>query len=303
MGMIFNIQRFSLHDGPGIRTTVFLKGCPLNCVWCHNPESKEAKPQLSFTVQRCVSCGRCINACPNGVHTIENGRRVVQWELCKSSGECASVCPTDALEMIGKEVDADEIVKEVAKDIPFYDISGGGITISGGEPMMQPEFTLEILRKAKKKGINTTLDTCGNFDWAKFKTVLPFLDLVLFDLKQMDSRVHKEVTGKDNTVILDNLSKTVCEAIPTIIRVPIIPGYTDTEKNLHEMGKFLNRFSHCPDVELLPYNMLAGSKHSRFGLEYKLRTISELDPQNLQNLVEILSSCGTRATSLNYVDW
>ena len=303
MGVIFNIQRFSLHDGPGIRTTVFLKGCPLDCVWCHNPESKGTRPQLSFTAQRCVSCGGCVGACPNGVHVVGQGGRLVQWEVCKSCGDCASACPTEALEVVGRDVSADEILKQVAKDIPFYNISGGGITVSGGEPMMQPGFTLEILERAKERDIHTALETCGYFEWESFRAVLPLLDLVLFDLKEMSSRIHGQVTGKNNTLILGNLGRTVCERVPILIRVPVIPGHTDSEENFHEMGRFLSGFHHCPDVELLPYNVLAGSKHSRFGYRYELREIPELHPATLQDLVEILASYGIAAEARNYVNW
>lgn len=296
-GTVFNIQRFSLHDGPGIRTTVFLKGCPLDCLWCHNPESKKSSPQLSFTSSHCISCGNCCKACPNGVHIFENKKRIVRWELCKAYGSCASECPSGALEIIGIKKDSDEIIEEVEKDIPFYGSSGGGMTISGGEPLMQPEFTLELLKKAKKKGINTTLDTCGFFDWERFMAMLPFLDLVLFDLKQMEPKLHKKLTGKDNKIILENLGRLVGQDARVIIRVPVIPGSTDDDKNLHQMGAFLNSFKFVPEVELLPYNMLAGSKHSRFGIENKLKDVYVSDKKKLNRLAEILSSFGIKAAA------
>ena len=307
VGTIFNIQRFSLHDGPGIRTTVFLKGCPLNCLWCHNPESKSIRPQLAWARNRCVGCGRCDAVCENEVHghdeavcensvhehdkeVCENGvhrhdemiceneghghaaRKTVAFEKCITCGKCVEVCPTMALEIMGRRVSAEEVMDEVLRDIPFYTSSGGGMTLSGGEPAMQPEFAAELLCRAKSAGIHTAIETAGHIDWSVYERFLPYLDLVLFDSKQMNAELHQKYTGQSNKKIHENL-RNFCGAdknVEVIVRTPVIPGYNDDRENFAALAEFLKSMERVPKVELLPYNTLAGSKHPRLGMVYEL---------------------------------
>ena len=204
-GLISDVQRFSLHDGPGIRTTVFLKGCPLNCKWCHNPETQISKPQLSFSVDKCMNCFKCVEACPTGTHYIENEQHKVNFSSCKLSGECVSVCPNDALKIIGKENSVNETLELVLRDKEYYKNSGGGLTISGGEPMNQFSFTRDLLQLAKLNGIHTTLETCGFAPKNRYLDILHLVDLFLYDYKETDPVKHKELTGVESKVIIDNL--------------------------------------------------------------------------------------------------
>ncbi len=269
-GVVFNIQRFSLHDGPGIRTTVFLKGCPLDCAWCHNPESKVVRPQLAWTESRCIGCGGCEAVCEHGGHSHTDEKKSVCFDSCIGCGACVEVCPTAALEIMGKRMTAEEIVREVERDIPFYQSSGGGMTLSGGEPAMHPEFAAEVLHLAKEKGIHTAIETAGHIDWGVFETFLPYLDTVLIDSKQMDDERHTTYTGKSNRIIHDNIRR-FCQAdktVEVVVRTPVIPGYNDDRENFEALAEFLLTLERVPRVEVLPYNPLAGSKHPRLGMEY-----------------------------------
>ena len=270
-GTIFNIQRFSLHDGPGIRTTVFFKGCNLNCAWCHNPESKKAIPQLAFAANKCIGCLKCEEVCKYNVHGHGAGSKTVELKNCIACGKCAAVCPAGALEIMGKTVTAQDAVAEAAKDIPFYS-GGGGITVSGGEPALQPEFAREILRLSKEKGMHTAMETAGHIHWNIYESFLPYLDMVLFDIKQMDSAKHKEYTGKEPGRIHENL-KNFCKAqnnIEVVVRIPVIPGYNNETENYTAIIQFLKTLERSPRVEILPYNPLAGAKHPRIGENYGL---------------------------------
>jgi len=300
-GIIFNVQRFSLHDGPGIRTTVFLKGCPLDCLWCHNPESKKIQPQLAWTENRCIGCGRCEEVCEHSVHIHEQNEqgqfiKKVLFEKCVSCGKCTEVCPNTALEIMGKQVTPETVLDEVARDIPFYKNSGGGMTLSGGEAAMQPEFALELLRGAKERGIHTAIETAGFINWDVFERFLPYLDMVLYDSKQMDPQKHKEYIGQSNELIHENLRR-FCQAdktVEVVVRTPVIPGYNDDAENFKKLADFLLTMERIPRVEVLPYNPLAGSKHPRLGIEY-IPQVDEKNGTKPEILCQILTDKGIRA--------
>ncbi len=263
LGIIFNIQRFSVHDGPGIRTTVFLKGCNLDCRWCHNPESISGSPQLQYFAEKCVGCGLCGQYCPRGITPAQ--RIGGAPDGCVLCGRCAAVCMEDALKIAGVEKSADEIIGIVKKDLDYYNNSGGGVTVSGGEPLLQPEFTAEIFEKAKEAGINTALDIAGNVAYGRFKTVLPYTDIVLFDLKMFDSALHREYTGADNTRILANLSKLFDEDVDIYIRIPLMKGVNDTDENISRTADFVNGAANVRQVDLLPYHALGSGKSQSIG--------------------------------------
>ncbi len=284
-GIIFDILRFSIHDGPGIRTTIFLKGCPLKCEWCHNPESQSFKPQLSFNAEKCLNCFECVNACPNHVHKIKDGIHFVDWNLCKSQGECVKVCSSNALKIIGEKKSIIEIIEEVKKDIQYYKKSGGGVTISGGEPLAQFKFTKELLIALKHEGIHTCIDTCGFAKEEYYKAILPYTDLFLFDYKLTDSSKHKKYTNVDNDLILSNLNFLYKNNAEIILRCPIIPGINDNEKHFNGIKELIKKYPNLKAVELMPYHNLGKDKAARIGMEYKLLNLKSIDDFEMQKRV------------------
>lgn len=275
-GMIFSIHRFALHDGPGIRTTVFLKSCPLNCAWCHNPESISGKPEIAFFEERCTLCGSCVAVCPWEAHKIEGGLHSFNHALCDACGKCVEVCPSGALQKTGFVISAENLVREVIKDRAYFDESGGGLTLSGGEPMAQPDFTLEVLRLARANGIRTCLDTCGLAPTATFEKTLPFVDLYLFDYKHSDPLLHKKYTGSDNTLILKNLDFLLGSGARVHLRCPIIPGVNDNEAHIHSVIALEKQYPQLEKVTLLPYHNTARSKNHRYG--YNGRLVENVAP-------------------------
>lgn len=259
MGMIFAIERFSLNDGPGIRTTIFLKGCPLNCRWCHNPESKSPRPQLALFRDQCLLCGACAALCDN--HSIQAGEHRVRFDSCRACGRCAEVCPADALKIYGYEATAQEVVAEALRDAVYYRTSGGGITLSGGEPMFQPEFALEILKEAKRHGLHTAMETSGFAPWERFEAILPFTDLFLYDYKA-EKRLHRELTGVESDRIVENLERLLNGGARVILRCPIVPGVNE---NPAALDAFAKRFPRLAGVELLPYHNMGESKRRAIG--------------------------------------
>ncbi len=264
-GFVFNIQHYSIHDGPGIRTTVFTKGCPLSCVWCQNPESQLKTPQLFFTGEKCTGCGACVAVCPEKAIEISNGKSKTNRLLCKGRGKCAAVCPNEARNLMGKEMSAAEVFQDVNADAVFYRRSGGGVTISGGEPLYQPDFTLAILKLCKEAGLATALDTCGYAKWDIFKRVLEQVDVVLYDFKHMDPGAHKKFTGASNELILENAAKIVSEFpdIAFLARLPVIPGYNDDKENIIRTANFIKELGKSIKVHLLPYHRLGETKYER----------------------------------------
>ena len=267
MGKIFNIQRYSIHDGPGIRTTVFLKGCMLKCKWCHNPESHSAHSQALCRTAKCVSCGGCVAVCPNSCHAVDDGGHKYDFSSCTLCGECARVCPSGAMEIVGREESAENIVKTVMRDEMFYKTSGGGVTISGGEPFSQPEFLFEILASCKEKGLHTAIETCGMTTGDNIRRAAELCDLFLYDFKLGDDELHRLYTGASNKQIIENL-ELLCELKKTVIlRCPIVPTVNDNTAHFTAIAQIANRLSNIQMVEIEPYHSLGEVKLEGLGRE------------------------------------
>jgi pyruvate formate lyase activating enzyme len=270
-GLIFDIKKLAVHDGPGIRTTVFFKGCPLHCWWCHNPEAIHPDPDLVRFEVKCIGCGECFAVCPQHVHeALPDGTRAYHQEKCLLCGKCVDVCYAEALVMEGRKVSVAELMAELRKDIPFYENSGGGITLSGGEPLFQHTFVLSLLKQCKAEGLHTVLDTSGHAPWAVLSEILPYVDLVLYDIKHIDDTKHKAHTGASNRLALENLKKLDQYGVPVEIRMPIIPDINDAEDDILRAARFLSGIKGIKRVQLLPYHKLGESKYPRLGKDYKL---------------------------------
>ncbi len=263
-GHIFNIQRFSINDGQGIRTAVFFKGCPLRCLWCHNPESQKISPELLFSGDKCIYCKKCGSVCENGVHSFGDTHSLSR-EKCISCGKCIEICPVKCLSTAGKTVTADEVIKEVLRDKIFFDESGGGITLTGGEPFMQYDFMLEILRKAKEKKLNTAVETCGFTDRKKMLSAAEYIDVFLFDYKLTSSALHKKYTGVGNEKILENLKALNDNGSKIVLRCPVIPSVNDTEEHFKGIGETAEALENITGIEVAPYHELGLSKLMRMG--------------------------------------
>jgi len=287
-GTVFNIQRYSIHDGPGIRTTVFLKGCPLNCWWCQNPESQLSGQEMIFWEDRCISCGACSTICPSGAIQMKDGIPVTEKEKCILCGKCIEKCPALAREMIGKKLTTEEVIKEIEKDLIFYEESGGGVTFSGGEPLGQSEFLEGLLNGCKDKKIHTAVDTSGYISWGILNKIHPKVDLFLYDLKIMDSKKHKKYTGVSNEIILENLKKLSSVHHNIFVRFPVIPGINDDYQNIKKMGEFLYSLK-IAQVNLLPYHYMGIDKYRRLGRTYKLVTTQPPSEEKLSEVSAILS--------------
>lgn len=289
-GIVFNIMRFSLHDGPGTRTTVFLKGCPLSCWWCHNPESQSARPELMYAADRCVRCGECVQACKHGALTFRDGP-VRDPDLCVQCGACASECLAEARRYVGDWMSVEDVVRKVRRDIVFFDQSGGGVTFSGGEPLMQPDFLEAALKALKAEGIHTAVDTCGFAKPETLRRITPLADLVLFDLKLVDAERHRQATGVRNDVILANLSVLVKAGKPLIVRIPVIPGVNDDDANVRESMDLLARVG-VRRVDLLAYHQAGTDKYERVGSKYRLGNLKPPAAKTMKELSDRFSRAG-----------
>ena len=264
-GLIFDIERFSTADGPGIRTVVFFKGCNLLCYWCHNPESIRSQAELELDPTECIGCGGCLEICPSGAHIMTNSGHDVERSLCTGCFSCARDCPSGALKVIGKHRSLESCMKEIREDRAFYSRSGGGVTLSGGEVLMQAEFAAALLKQCKEEGIHTAMESNLCFPGDRVKKLTPWLDLCMADIKHMDSVRHKEATGQGNERVLENLRLLDKLGIPTIVRTPIIPGFNDSEENVRATAEFLKGLENLQYYELLSYNPMGNDKRKRLG--------------------------------------
>lgn len=292
-GLVFNVQRFSVHDGPGIRTTVFLKGCPLRCAWCCNPESQSALPRVVFWEDRCIECDVCLAVCDRGAISLNaNGRKWVSPERCDLCGRCLEECFSGALEHIGRLATVEEVLAEVEQDRPFYEGSGGGVTLSGGEPLAQPAFARRLLRAFRERRIHTAVETCGYAPWDVWEALLPYVDLVLYDIKHMDPVRHEQLTGISNALIIDNLRRLSQTAVKVVVRWPVVPGCNDDTPTQEALAELLLELGTVREVHLLPYHRFGRPKYQRLGLECPLGDLPSAQPHELLGLRSLLASYG-----------
>lgn len=295
-GIIFDIKKFSIHDGPGIRTTVFFKGCPLHCSWCHNPEGISPQVEIHFWEKRCIACHECADACEFGALNFIQGLRVHNSVLCHGCGACAQACPTEATQIIGSKMSVETLMSELKKDIIYYDQSNGGVTFSGGEPLLQDDFLEQVLIACQDYGIHTVVDTAGYVPSNSILRILPHTDLFLYDIKFFDSKRHFHATGVHNEQILTNLELLVKKGAQVILRIPIIPGVNDDDENINQVGIYIKQLNNIKEVNLLPYHRTALGKHQRMGNHYSLENIVAPTQNQMCQIICQLESYGCKVT-------
>lgn len=293
-GVIFNIQKFSINDGPGIRTVVFFKGCPLRCTWCANPESQEPGLQILWDEKKCLHCNTCVKSCPTLAVKNFGGKIIVNHKICTGAGVCVEKCPAHALKPTGERKSVNEILKIVLQDLPFYEESGGGVTLSGGEAIMQPEFAIELLKALKENKIHTAIETTGFAPPAIFRQVIEHLDLILFDIKHWDEEKHKAKTGVSNVPILKNMKYAFDAGKEVLPRLPVIPNYNDS---LEDAEGFVRRLKEvgAEKVQLLPFHQFGERKYNMLGREYEFSHVKQLHPADLKNFQQIFIDAGIEA--------
>ncbi len=300
-GIVFNIERYTLHDGPGIRTTVFLKGCPLRCLWCSNPESQTGSPEITYFAEKCTGCGRCLPLCPqNAIQQAAPGAPVtILFERCDGCGACVEQCYPEALVLTGQIMTAQQVVDVVQRDKRFYQNSGGGVTLSGGEPLAQPDFTAGVLRLCRQQGIHTAIQTSGFAPRSALEKVLPHLDLVIFDLKHTQDAEHQRLTGVSNRLILENLHYLNAQKIHVVVQMPLIPGYNDSSENLQAVFDLVKSLPSVEGLSLLAYHALGAAKYSRAGRTYPLQELPTPPGDYLPEKMALAEQHGVKLVRFN----
>ena len=294
-GIVTNIQRFSIHDGPGIRTTVFLKGCNLRCFWCHNPETLSPQPELQLFLERCIACGECFKRCEHGGHVLVDDAHQFRRELCVGCGRCAETCYAEALVLVGEVKTADAVVEEVLRDRPFYETSNGGVTLSGGEPLLQLEFSRVILERCRAEGLHTAIETALNYPWERVAGLLTVTDLVMFDLKHMDSVKHRACVGVPNERILANAQRLGQEPQPLIARTPVVPGVNDTPEEIAAIAAFVAQLPNLLYYELLPFHPMARGKYNSLDMDYRAKDLKTPPREQMEALTQVAIAAGAPA--------
>ena len=290
-GWITKIQRFSISDGPGIRTTVFFKGCSLRCRWCANPETQAASAELVYHAEQCVAnCGACVEVCTPSALRLDGRRVILAREDCNRCFRCVSVCPTNALLAVGHEVSVEQILETVARDDAFYRASGGGITLSGGEPLAQPAFAFELLAASRQRGWHTVVDTAGDVEWAAVEEILQYTDLLLYDIKHVDDNRHQAGTGARNTRSLQNAERLAALGCPFVVRVPLIPGFNADQESLEGIAAFVAKLRSAHYLEIVPYHRLGQPKYAGLGRSDEMWSQAPLDREHLHASAQILAS-------------
>jgi pyruvate formate lyase activating enzyme len=308
-GTVFNIQRFSIHDGPGIRTTVFLKGCSLGCFWCHNPEGRRMTRELQFFPERCTACMACVAACPQSAHGFVDGVHVFHRDRCETTGACVDTCYSGALRMNGEVMTVEQVMEEVLADKPFYDRSGGGLTLSGGEPSLNTAFALAILQQGKAHGIHTALETCGECPWEFLDQLLPVTDLIMMDLKHDAPAAHRDATGRSNERIMENARRLAATGKPLVFRTPVVPTVNDSREAIEAIASFIrslidervrkgswNGNGYGITYELLAFHRLAADKYRSLGMDYRAGSIDPPSRELMQELTACAEACGVATT-------
>jgi pyruvate formate lyase activating enzyme len=288
--VVLSIARMTVHNGPGIRTLILFKGCPLHCVWCSTPESQKAEPEIAIYPGKCILCGLCVPVCPLNAINLTNETISINRSQCNNCGKCAEVCPSEAITLLGQLMAVEELLEEAKRDTIFYKHSGGGVTLSGGEPLLNPDFNKKLFRALKEEGIGVGVDVCGHVPWANIEQILPYIDFFLWDIKHMDSKKHKELTGVPNELILSNARSVSERNIPLYIRIPMITGYNDSEENIRATCEFSQRLSSIVEVNLLPLHHLGKTRYDSLNRSYLVANLPLVPDSVLQHMKRLVES-------------
>lgn len=294
VGCVFDIQHYCIHDGPGLRTLVFLKGCPLRCIWCSNPESQLTAQEIGWHQSRCIGCYECVKVCPNNSIGVVDGKIAINRATCNSCGKCVDICPGKALRLYGRQFKVSEVVKEVEKDLGFYE-DEGGVTLTGGEPLLQAEFARAVLKECKEMGIGTAVETTGCVQWPAIEQVIAYTDIFLYDLKHLDSNKHREFTGVGNEVIVENLTKADRAGAKIRVRFPFIPGINDGQ-NIQDLIQYCHSINNLDGIDILPYHKLGENKYRALGRQYQLANLQPPKDDVVLHIKGLMEEAGFKAT-------